>query len=124
MTHLSPDVEACVQECTRCHHVCLESVSHCLEKGGSSAEPSHIRLLMDCSAICAASADFMLHSSDHYQSVCVVCAQVSEACAVACERLSDDLDMRECAAICRSCAESCRQVASVAREHDKENKRE
>jgi hypothetical protein len=49
-THASIDqrMRDCIQECNRCHDICLESVTYCLEMGGEHAVPSHIRLLLDC----------------------------------------------------------------------------
>jgi hypothetical protein len=112
-THLTAEMQECIQNCLDCHRICLESVTHCLKMGGKHAAPEHIRMLLDCAGICQSSADFMLRGSEHHHDVCGVCATVCEACAKDCERLSDDELMRECAAICRRCAESCRQMASA-----------
>ena len=114
MTHLSADMEACVQTCNECHHVCLETVVHCLEKGGAHAESAHIRLLLDCAAICQTSADFMLRGSEHHGAVCGVCAQICESCAIDCERFGDDAEMARCATQCRACAESCQRMATMS----------
>ena len=35
----SQEMRDCIQECTRCHNICLESVTHCLEMGGEHARP-------------------------------------------------------------------------------------
>ena len=31
------DLESCIQECTRCHAVCVKTVQYCLKKGGRHA---------------------------------------------------------------------------------------
>ena len=113
MTHAhTGQMQECIDNCTSCHATCMETLSHCLEKGGKHAEPSHIRLLADCAQICATSADFMLRGSDLHRLTCGVCAEVCRRCAEACDRLADDEIMRRCAEECRRCAESCRKMAA------------
>lgn len=115
-THTSVDqrMRDCIQECHRCHDICLESVTYCLEMGGEHAEASHIRLLLDCAEICQISANFMLRVSDLHPRTCAVCAEVCERCAEDCERFTDDQMMQQCAQVCRSCARSCREMARGA----------
>ena len=106
------EMRECIQRCTDCHNVCLETVGHCLQLGGPHAEANHIRLLLDCAQICATSADFMLRGSDLHGRICGVCAEVCERCAEDCERFGDDEQMRRCAEECRRCADSCRRMAA------------
>jgi hypothetical protein len=103
----------CIENCTNCHTICMETFAHCLQMGGSHAEADHIRTLLDCAEICATSANFMLRGSDLHPQVCGVCAAACERCAESCERLaSGDELMLRCAEMCRRCAESCRQMAA------------
>jgi len=112
-THISAEMRQCIEECTRCHAICLETVGHCLELGGKHADPAHIRLLLDCADICRTSADFMLRGSDLHPRTCGVCAEVCRACADSCERMGrDDQMMQQCAQQCRRCAESCERMAA------------
>jgi hypothetical protein len=108
---ISASMRECIEHCQRCHAICVETLSHCLELGGRHAEAEHIRMLMACADICGTSARFMLMSSKHHTHTCEVCAEVCEACARDCERFPDDEMMRRCAEMCRRCAESCRQMA-------------
>jgi hypothetical protein len=103
----------CIENCTNCHSICMETVTHCLQMGGKHAEAAHIRLLLDCAEICATSANFMLRGSGLHRKTCGVCAEVCERCAEECERLAggDDL-MTRCADMCRRCSESCRKMAA------------
>jgi hypothetical protein len=111
-TGVSSEMQQCIDECTRCHHVCLATVSHCLELGGKHADPSHIGLLLDCAEICQTSANFMLRGSERHQLICGVCADICRACAEACERIAGgDQMMKDCAERCRRCAESCERMA-------------
>jgi len=114
-THMTADMQQCIENCSNCHRVCVETTAHCLQMGGKHAEASHIRLLLDCAQICQTSADFMLRGSDLHGRTCGVCAEVCDRCAQDCERLDpNDAQMQACAAECRRCAESCRQMATKA----------
>ena len=113
MPHVSQDMRECIEECTSCASVCIETITHCLTKGGKHAEATHISLLQDCADICATSAKFMLRGSDLHTRTCAVCAEVCDACAKSCESISQDDFMKRCAEACRSCAESCREMAGT-----------
>lgn len=114
MPHVTDDMRQCIDECLSCHSICIETVSHCLVKGGKHAEARRIHLLEDCADICSTSARFMLRGSDLHAEACAVCATVCERCAQDCESFDDDF-MRRCAEACRNCAESCREMARPGR---------
>jgi Domain of Unknown Function (DUF326) len=114
--NITEDMQRCIVLCRECHDVCLRMVAHCLRKGGRHAEPSHIRLLLDCVQICETSADFMVRGSDLHAATCGACAEVCASCAEDCERLGDDEMMRYCAQLCRRCAEICHKMAGALAE--------
>ncbi len=108
------DMQQCIDHCTKCHRICAETLSHCLQLGGKHAELSHIRLLLDCAQICRTSADFMIRGSDLHPRVCALCADLCERCAQDCERVDrNDAQMEACVDLCRRCAETCRRMASA-----------
>lgn len=109
-------MDDCIANCTDCHRVCLETLSHCLEMGGRHADPAHIRLLMDCAAICRTSADLMIRESPFHPLTCGACAEICARCAEDCARMEDDPAMTLCAEACRHCAESCRAMAGAGQE--------
>ena len=111
--HHNAEMEECIRNCSDCHHICVETISYCLQKGGQHTEYQHIRLLLDCAQICQTSADFMLRGSDLHKYTCDVCAQVCGRCAEDCERMANDEQMHVCAEMCRSCAESCHRMAEI-----------
>ena len=39
------DLESCIQECTRCHAMCVKTIQYCLKKGGKHAAADHVRLM-------------------------------------------------------------------------------
>ena len=109
------NMDQCIDNCTECHRVCLETAVYCLTKGGKHAEARHVRLLLDCAQICAVSADFMARRSPYHTHVCAECAEICNACAAFCEAHPDpDGQMKRCAEACRACARSCEQMGSAA----------
>jgi hypothetical protein len=113
MTQVSREMQQCVDECVRCHAICVTTVRHCLELGGRHADPAHIMLLLDCAEICQTSADFMLRISDRHQLTCRSCADICRACAGECERMAGgDQVMQQCTEQCRSCQHSCERMAA------------
>jgi len=107
------EIERCIALCQECHEVCLQTVTHCLEKGGQHAEAAHIRMLLDCAEICATSANFMIRGSELHMETCRACSEVCQRCASDCQRLGNDPKMQECADVCLRCAESCAQMAGA-----------
>ena len=108
---LSHDMQACIDVCTKCHHLCLQSaLTHCLEVGGRHIEPAHFRLMMNCAELCQTSANLQLSRSAFSAQLCAVCAQVCDACATSCEQVGG---MEACAQACRACAESCRAMTGA-----------
>lgn len=110
------DMQACIDACTGCHQVCLETMQACLDMGGDHAAAEHIRMLSDCAQICATSADFMSRGSELHGITCGACAEICRACAESCDQLEGD-EMKRCAEACRKCADSCARMASSARGH-------
>lgn len=104
-------MQMCIQNCLDCHRICLQTITHCLQKGGKHAAPEHIRLLWDCAEICQTSANFILRGSSFHGDTCNVCAEICRACAEDCANFPDDEEMQACADMCRRCAESCQEMA-------------
>lgn len=105
MHAFSREIDACIDACLQCHKVCLGmAMTHCLETGGDHVAPAHFRLMMDCAAVCATAADFMLHKSSFHRELCRLCADICTACADDCAKL-DGMD--DCVQTCRQCARLC-----------------
>ena len=111
---LNEAMHECVHNCSDCHDICLQTIQHCLSKGGKHAEAKHIRTLMDCVQACETSRDFMLRGSQLHHQYCGACAEACRACAESCEAMADDETMRRCAEVCRRCEDSCRRMAAHA----------
>jgi len=118
MTHhtsKNPEMQRCIEACNRCHQICLQmAMMHCLKMGGKHVEQEHLRLMMNCAAICQTAADFMLSDSPLHSSVCAACAEVCMACVESCQKVGD---MDECEEACRHCAETCEDMARPQGSH-------
>lgn len=110
MHAFSREIAACIDACLACHKTCLGmAMTHCLEGGGEHTAPPHFRLMMDCAAICALTADFMLHKSEFHRDSCRLCAAICASCAGDCERIGT---MDDCVKSCRECATHCLRMAA------------
>jgi hypothetical protein len=112
-------MQACIDACMQCHGICEQTIRYCLNagehaNGGRMNEAGHMRLLMDCAAICQASQDFMLRDSEFHPRVCGLCAEICKQCAQDCERFGGDAQMKACANACRQCASACQRMAATA----------
>jgi hypothetical protein len=112
---MSPELRECIDNCFRCHEICIETAGHCLRMGGAHAGADHQRILSDCAQACLTSAHFMLHRSNFHNRYCGLCADVCKACADSCEALAQgDQLMNKCIQACRTCEASCRRMAQSA----------
>ncbi len=110
LQEMTQEMKACVEECLRCHSMCLGMASHhCLVAGGKHVGVTHFRLMLACAESCQAAANFMLVGSEKHKAMCGLCADICEACAQSCEELGD---MQDCVDACRRCAESCRRMSA------------
>src|SRR4051812_18589389 len=58
MKHLSQQTADAITTLQHCHAICASmAMTHCLEMGGEHPRPQHLRLMLDCAAFCAFTAD-------------------------------------------------------------------
>src|SRR4051812_16707220 len=61
----------CITQCWTCRTECQKVFfSHCLEAGGKHLEAEHVKILMDCIAICQVAADSMVRGSPVHAALC------------------------------------------------------
>lgn len=114
MHQLGKQAEEAIAALQHCHAVCLSMATvHCPEMGGEHARPKHIRLMLDCAAICAFTSDALARKSQFHSRFAAVCAEVCKICAEDCENIGG---MEESAAACRRCVELYTDLARLA--HD------
>jgi hypothetical protein len=111
MQSFSDQIRHCMRALAHCHTTCLSiAMTHCLEIGGAYGRPQHLRLMLDCAAICALTGDLLAHKSQFHNRMCALCAEVCETCAAGCEQLGQ---MDECVTSCRRAAELCTEAARL-----------
>jgi hypothetical protein len=100
-----------IQDCLEAYRVCMETIQHCLTRGGQLSDPELISAIMDCGEYCKVTATLINSNSDFSIEVCQICAKICQACASNCESVAkEDHILKNCALLCRRCAESCVQV--------------
>ena len=88
MNQLSQQTSDAMEALQHCHAVCQSmAMTHCLEMGGEHARPQHLRLMLDCAALCAFAADALGRKSQFHNHFAGLCAEVCETCAKDCEAL-------------------------------------
>lgn len=107
---MTPEMQTCMNACTDCHKMCLETMTYCMSKGGRYMDMSMMSMMRDCSEMCMMCMSMIMGGSEFMGRTCMLCAEMCDRCAMACEMMSDDAKMMECAAACRKCAESCRAM--------------
>jgi len=113
-TQRTHTMEQCIENCTNCHRVCLETAArHFAGEKTPKLEERIVRLLLDCADICRTSADFMIRGSELHPHTCLACAAICTRCADECDQMGEDPYMAACAEICRRCAASCTEMAGA-----------
>lgn len=105
-------ISQCVDECLKCHRICLDTATQCLLIGGDLAAPERVRLLYDAAQICQMAADFILRKSLFHLQSCELCAEICERVVDSCEDLIDDRLMHTCSQAARRCAAACREMVA------------
>jgi hypothetical protein len=99
-------MQNCINDCLNCHKVCMDQAMITLATG----KPEHVKVLLDCTEICLATAHAMMRSSSLHGYFCNACQAVCTHCANMCDTIGD----QDCANACRSCATACQQLIKMA----------
>lgn len=111
MNQLSRQVRDTIQALQHCHATCQSmAMTHCLEMGGEHARPQHLRLMLDCAAFCAFTADALGRKSQFHNRFAQLCAEVCDTCKQDCAALGQ---MEECVQACHDCSRLCTEVARL-----------
>jgi hypothetical protein len=101
----------CIESCSACAHLCIETLAWCQARGGRLADPNHVALLTLCTEICNASARAMARGAETRDFLCHACAKVSQRCADSIRMLGNEPQLRACAAACANAARACADMA-------------
>ena len=97
-------VKECIELTTQCANICVETIPHCLQKGGAHVATPHMKLLMDCAEICRTCDGYLLRNSEFMGRICGLCAEVCQRCSDSCASFAGDKMMQDCADACRRMA--------------------
>jgi len=112
MNQLSRQAQEAIAALQSCHATCHSmALTYCLEKGGEHGRPQHLRLMLDCAAFCALTADALGRKSQFHNAIAALCAQICRTCGEDCEKLGG---MEDCVRACRDCAARCTEIARHA----------
>ncbi len=110
---LGKEIQECMLKCLDCRTMCLKLVEHYLRLEGAKSDGPDIRLLLNCSEICATTARFMLRGSEFCQRLSLLCAEVCKRCARQWSLLRDDALIEGCWLSWSQCAECCERTAGL-----------
>ena len=105
-----PGVDDCVRACEESERACNRAIRFGVERGGIHADPEHLRLLLECSRMCARSAEILRRGWWEHSAICRECADLCEACVTDCLGFDDRL-LQACATVCQRCVRCCRRFA-------------
>lgn len=108
-----PSMKDCQEECKKCSKMCEDVLALCQKKGGKYADNKQINNLKDCVASCNLSADYLSRNSGSHTKSCGFCAKICKTCAASCDALSDDKQIKECAAECHKCGDMCTEMSKM-----------
>ncbi|MFB2977539.1 four-helix bundle copper-binding protein [Microseira sp. BLCC-F43] len=103
-------MQTCMQALMECQKTCMETMTYCMTKGGKYMDATMMGMMRDCAQMCMMCMNMTIGGSEFMTSTCMLCAQMCEKCAKACEMMGDDAKMMECATACYKCAECCKMM--------------
>ena len=101
---------ACIEVCNACAVACNHCAAACLQEPDVEMTVKCIALDIDCAQFCALAAAAMARDSAHAKAICILCADICQACGDECAR-HDMAHCQACAKACHACATSCRSMA-------------
>jgi hypothetical protein len=107
---MNTDYQKCIESCMACITACHHCASVCLEENPEKFAGC-IRQNMKCGTICFATVQMMTLGSEQADELCLICAEVCNACAAECANYRNN-DCIQCARACLKCAEACRSMHS------------
>ena len=110
----SAAMQECAKICSDSQRACDSGATHCA-KLLSEGKKEHLAAMMACqdsATISSACAEICARGGPFSAMIAEVCAKACADCATACEKVTDDEHMKECAEECRRCEKSCKTMAT------------
>ena len=110
MDRFDARTHAAIETLNQCHAMCLSmAMTDVLESHERLGRPQHMRMMLDCAAMCALTADLLAHKSQFHTRVCALCAEICDVCAQTCA----ESGMEDCARMCLRCSAVCEEAARL-----------
>ncbi|MEO6914275.1 MAG: four-helix bundle copper-binding protein [Chitinophagaceae bacterium] len=103
--------KSCIEACLKCAAICNHCASACTKEEDVKMMANCIQHDMECAAICYAAAQLMSLGSEKAKEICLLCADICEACSKECGQHKMK-HCQECAEACKACAAECRKMAA------------
>ena len=108
---ITPAQRRCIEATSDCYKVCAETFNYSLGSG-DLADPSHLRLLIDCGELLQVTQNALLRGSELWQMLGTICAEACDKVAESCRRLeASDEQLAKCASVCDETAAACRDLS-------------
>lgn len=107
---MTKEMSDCAGACFDTRKTALQTIRHCLRlagSGGASAE--RLLRLLDCAQACETCQEACAQDAPQAPMIAEACAKLCESAAEDCGR-AEDVQLRQCAEVCRYCAHVCYRV--------------
>ncbi|MBK9620736.1 MAG: hypothetical protein IPO31_16310 [Candidatus Obscuribacter sp.] len=94
------------RSCSDCAKTCDSALSYMQKKGGKYTAGKNQQIILDCIALCKASANLQARKSPNTAKLMEVCHQVCMECAKMCKDLNDP-KLADCVKACEECTSCC-----------------
>ena len=100
---------AWMEKCLLCWEAAEQCITECITTGKNL---NCCNICRDCAEICGLCIKFEAQQSTFFGHLCLVCADICEACAIECDKYSEhSIACKNCADACRVCVATCKETA-------------
>lgn len=108
------DTKETINSLLNCARSCLEAFHYCLDEKGTSFSGKHLSLLQLCADTCQTTMRLLVSDLPFYHQACELAFEMTQACAVECEKYEYDDVFKIAAADCRRAAENCKRMTGLS----------
>jgi hypothetical protein len=101
---MTSEMKMYLQVWADCYKVCTEAINHCSQRENRCLDMTLLCLLRDCAEMCQLCSNMMIDGSEFMGRAAILCAEMCEKCAIACEQLGENSKLMDITAACRQCA--------------------
>ncbi len=115
MDAMSTEMKTALQACTDCHTLCSDVMKrYCSKSDNLPVHSDLVCMLRDCAEVSMMAIHMITDGSEFAGRVCLLAADISIKCAIACEDFADDSRMSTYAAAFRDYAVACKRAGQLS----------